>query len=410
MAALNHFSNPIPSIPRLWNDPPEQDGEAPETVLILAAHEINRRILKGVLKTEGYRILECSRALEASILLEIERVDLIVLGDLAPEGSGLEFCRAVKAGHNTRFIPIILVSSIQGEELEIEGIASGADAVLMQPPPPALILARVRAMLRHKQAIDSLDESDAVLIALAQAVEHRDSRTAGHCERLAIMSTSLGAALGLSRADLITLYRGGYLHDVGKVAVPDAILFKPGPLNDDEWPIMKRHVLKGVEICSPARTLAAVVPIVRGHHEKWDGSGYPDGLRGEQIPLLARILQVADVFDALLSPRPYKPPLPVGEALRILDEEMQKGWRDPALVRLLREFCTTPLNGVNGFHALPYALPQAFEWSVENLRRALALPPGVGNGNGNGHGNGNGVHVPPVSEERAAQAERRGAA
>lgn len=406
MAALDQFSNPIPSIPRLWNDPPGRNGEQPETILVLAASEPNRRVLKGVLKAEGYRIFECSQALEASILLERERVDLIVLGDLTPEASGLEFCRAVKAGQDTRFIPVILVSHIQGEESEIEGIASGADAFLMEPPPPALIRARVRAMLRHKQAIDSLDESDAVLIALAQAVEHRDSRTAGHCERLAIMSTSLGAALGLSRAELITLYRGGYLHDVGKVAVPDAILFKPGPLSEDEWPIMKRHVLKGVEICSPARTLAAVVPIVRGHHEKWDGSGYPDGLRGERIPLLARILQVADVFDALLSPRPYKPPLPVDEALRILDEEVEKGWRDPALVRLLRQFCTTPVNGGNGYHAFPYALPQAFEWSIDNMRRALALPRSVSNGNGNG----NGVHVPPVSEKSAAKPERRGAA
>lgn len=402
MAALDQFSNPILSIPRLWNDAPNGDGEPPETILILAGHEPSRRILKGVLKAEGYRILECSRALEASILIESERVDLIVLGDLTPEGSGLEFCRTVKAGHDTRFIPVILVSSIQGEESEIEGIASGADAFLVEPPPPALIRARVHAMLRHKQAIDSLDEADAVLIALAQAVEHRDSRTAGHCERLAIMSTSLGAALGLSRTELITLYRGGYLHDVGKVAVPDAILFKPGPLSEDEWPIMKRHVLKGVEICSPARTLAAVVPIVRGHHEKWDGSGYPDGLRGEQIPLLARILQVADVFDALISPRPYKPALPVDEALCILDEEVQKGWRDPALVGLLRQFCTTPVNGANGFHAFPYALPQAFEWSIENMRRALALP--------RSNGNGNSVHAPPVCEESAAKAERRGAA
>ncbi|MBZ5671364.1 MAG: response regulator, partial [Acidobacteriia bacterium] len=167
MAAPDQFSNSIPSIPRLWITPSGRDGEPPETVLILAGQEPNRRVLKGVLQAEGYRILECSRALEASILLERERVDLIVLGDLTPEGSGLEFCRAVKAGRDTRFIPIILVSSIQGEESEIEGIASGADAFLVEPPPPALIRARVRAMLRHKQAIDSLDEADAVLIALA---------------------------------------------------------------------------------------------------------------------------------------------------------------------------------------------------------------------------------------------------
>jgi putative two-component system response regulator len=401
VAAPDQFSNPIPSIPRRWNDSPGRDREPAETILILAGQEINRRVLKGVLRTEGYRILECSHPREASILLQRKQVDLIVLGDLTPEGSGHEFCRALKAGRETRFIPIILVSSIQGEESEIEGIASGADAFLVEPPPPALIRARVRAMLRHKQAIDSLDQADAVLVALAQAVEHRDSRTAGHCERLAIMSTSLGAAMGLSRADLITLYRAGYLHDIGKVAVPDAILFKPGPLDEDEWDIMKQHVLKGVEICSPARTLAAVLPVVRGHHEKWDGSGYPDGLRGEQIPLLARILQVADVFDALISPRPYKPALSVEDALRVMEEEVQKGWRDPALVQLLRQFCTTPINGGNGFHAFPYVLPQAFEWSIENLRRALAQAESQGNGNG---------HVRAVSEESTDKGERRGAA
>jgi len=394
VAAPDQFANPIPSIPRLLNDFPGWDGALPETVLILSGQEINRRVLRGVLKAEGYRILESARPRDALSLIDRERVDLIVLGQVTPESSGLELCRAAKAGRDTHFIPVILLSGMQGEELEIAGISSGADAFLVQPPPPALIRARVRAMLRHKQAIDSLDQADAVLIALAQAVEHRDSRTAGHCERLAIMSTSLGAALGLSRAELIALHRGGYLHDVGKVAVPDAILFKPGPLTGDEWAVMKKHAIEGAEICRPARTLAAVLPIVRGHHERWDGSGYPDGLRGEEIPLLARILQVADVFDALISARPYKPALPVAEALRILEEEVRKGWRDPALVELLRQFCTTPAGNGNGGHAFPYVLPQAFEWSLENMRRAL---------NGQGvNGNGNGAHVRLAPDESAA--------
>jgi putative two-component system response regulator len=369
VATAEHILSPIPSIARLLNDYPGADGTLPETVLILAGQEINRRVLKGVLRPEGYRLLESARPREALALLEREAVDLIVLGEVAPEEAGLEFCRAVRANRDTHFIPIVLLSSVQGEELEIAGISSGADAFLVQPPPPALIRARVRAMVRHKQAIDSLDEADAVLISLAHAVEHRDSRTAGHCERLAVMSTSLGAAMGLSRPELIALYRAGYLHDIGKVAVPDAILFKPGPLTDEEWVVMKKHVMKGVEICSPARTLASVVPIVRGHHERWDGGGYPDGLKGEQIPLLARILQVADIFDALIAPRPYKPPLPVARALEILEEEVQKGWRDPALVALLRQFSTAPGDGAA--HAFPYALPQAFEWSLDNMRRAL---------------------------------------
>jgi putative two-component system response regulator len=382
VAAPDQLSNPIPASPRPLSDLPEGQDALQETILILSEQEIDRRVLRGVLKSEGYRILETSHPQVASALLRQERVDLIVLGQVTPESSGLEFCRAVKANHATRFVPIIILSHIQAEEAQIAGISSGADAFLVQPQPPALIRARVRAMLRHKQAIDSLEEADAVLVSLAQAVEHRDSCTAGHCQRLSLMSTSLGAALGLSRAELLALYRGGYLHDIGKIAVPDAILFKPGPLNEDEWTVMKMHSLKGVEICRPARTLAAVLPIVRSHHERWDGGGYPDGLRGEEIPLLARILQVADVFDALISPRPYKAALPVAEAMRILDDEVRKGWRDPALVELLRQFCTTPVLGENSS-----VLPQAFEWSLENIRRALAPQ------------NGNGVHatepVPP---------------
>lgn len=377
MAAANPFLSSIPESPQRPNCMRDWD-EAPETVLIVAGQEINRRVLRGVLRPEGYRILESARARDALGLLKREKVDLVVLGQVSPEWRGLELCRALKADRETRFIPVIMLSSLQGEESEIAGISSGADQFLALPAPPALIRARVRAMLRHKQALDALDEADALLFALAQAVEHRDSYTAGHCERLAIMSASLGAALGLPHAELLALHRGGYLHDIGKISVPDAILFKPGPLTEDEWAVMRLHTVKGVEICSPARTLAAVLPIVRSHHERWDGGGYPDGLRGEEIPLLARILQVTDIFDALTSARPYKPALPVSDALRTLEVEARKGWRDPALVELLRHFCTRPAGDGSSEGAFPYVLPQAFEWSLENMRRALAAQNGDG--------------------------------
>jgi putative two-component system response regulator len=358
----------------------QQEWDAPpaSTVLILAGPEISRFVLRRVLMPEGYRILESARSCDALELLKRERVDLVVLGPVTPENAGLEFCRAVKADRDTRFIPVMILTSVQGEESEIAGISSGADEFLVQPLPPALVRTRVRAMLRHKQAIDSLDEAESLLFALAQAVEHRDSCTAGHCERLAAMGTALGAALGLSRAELIALYRGGYLHDIGKIAVPDAILFKPGPLSQDEWAVMRTHAIKGVEICSPARTLAAVLPIVRNHHERWDGSGYPDGLRGEEIPLLARVLQIADVFDALTSPRPYKPALPVSEALRIMDDETCRGWRDPALVELLHEFCAASAGGAAGRNLFPHPLPRAFDLSLENMRRAVSQHAGNG--------------------------------
>src|SRR6185369_16638672 len=150
----------------------------------------------------------------------------------------------------------------------------------------------------------AVEETEEILFALALAVEQRDRQTSGHCERLASISVALGVVMGLARPRIAALLRGGYLHDVGKVGIPDSILFKPGPLTADEWDTMRSHTVIGENICRHLKSLAPVLPIIRHHHERWDGSGYPDGLKGEEIPLLARILQVADIYDALASPRP----------------------------------------------------------------------------------------------------------
>jgi putative two-component system response regulator len=193
-------------------------------------------------------------------------------------------------------------------------------------------LTRVPAGCRAAQ--DDERDQEGILFALAEAVEQRDRHIAGHCQRLAFVGVSLGIAMGLARAQLVALYRGGYLHDVGKVGIPDSILFKPGSLTADEWVVMRSHSTRGEEICRHLRSMTDVLPIIRHHHEKWDGSGYPDGLRSKQIPLLARVLQVADIYDALTSPRPYKPAFSPDEALRTLQQETDRGWRDPDLVRL----------------------------------------------------------------------------
>jgi putative two-component system response regulator len=177
-------------------------------------------------------------------------------------------------------------------------------------------------------------ETESIFFALAQAVEQRDLHTASHCERLAFVSVAMGIASGLEYEELLVLYRGGYLHDIGKVGIPDSILFKPGKLTPDEWEIMQTHTKRGVEICRHLRSLAAVVPIIRHHHERWDGSGYPDGLVGEQIPLLARLVQIGDIYDALTSARPYKEAASPAKALRIIGEETARGWRDPQVVEL----------------------------------------------------------------------------
>lgn len=177
-------------------------------------------------------------------------------------------------------------------------------------------------------------ETEGVLFSLASMLEQRDSHTAGHCVRLAYAGVALGVAMRLDSESLLSLYLGGYLHDVGKVGIPDSILFKPDKLSGEEWEIMRGHPVRGEEICRPLKSLERVLPLIRNHHEKWDGTGYPDGLRGREIPLLARVLQVVDIFDALTNPRPYKHAYTTVRALETLQEETDRGWRDKEITGL----------------------------------------------------------------------------
>jgi putative two-component system response regulator len=196
-------------------------------------------------------------------------------------------------------------------------------------------------------------------------VEQRDHHTAGHCERLAFISVAMGIEMGLDRGELVTLYRGGFLHDVGKVGIPDSILFKPSALTAEEWAIMRRHTTRGEEICRHLTSLKPVLPIIRHHHERWDGGGYPDGLSGEQIPQLARIVQVADVYDALVSPRPYKPAFSASEALAIIQRETDLGWRDPRIVALFFGLHEGVISGIANYSA-------GADRNLEAMRNALA--------------------------------------
>ena len=319
-----------------WDSVLEDTPEV-STILVVDNVELNRRLLRAMLKTAPYRILEAERASEAFRLLEQEKVDLVVLDLMMPEMSGPEFCQRLKADRRTHLIPILMTTGVQGMENEVAGLESGADEFLIKPLRPAVVRTRIRSMLRNKALIDSLDEAETILFALARSVEQRDRHTGLHCERLAAYSILLAHALGLPRQDQQALYRGGYLHDIGKISIPDSILFKHGALTEAEWKTMRLHAVRGEEICRPMKSLAPVLPIIRSHHERWDGSGYPDGLRGEEIPLLARILQVADIYDALTTVRPYKSALSHREALDVMFEEVQRGWRDPELVPLFAE-------------------------------------------------------------------------
>lgn len=305
-----------------------------ETLLLVDSDAVGRQLLRGVLKVARYRILEAVDVLEAIAILRNEKVDLVITDLLLRDLSGLDLCRRLRAERSTRLIPILVVTSVQTIESEIAGLESGANEFLVKPISPMALRTRIRAMLRTKHVIDSLDEAESILFAMARIVDSRDSDTGDHCERLADLSVLVGSAMGLPPGDLSALRQGGYLHDIGKVATPDAILFKPGPLTQEEWVIMRQHTTIGESICRPMRSLRPVLPIIRHHHERWDGSGYPDGLCGEKIPLLARILQIADIYDAITSRRSYKAAFGSDEALELMRQEVDRGWRDPALFEL----------------------------------------------------------------------------
>ena len=312
------------------------------TILIVDGVEMNRRVVRSMLKMEGYRILEASRASEAFDLLEREKVDLILLDLVLPEIGGIDFCRRLRSNPNTQLIPTLMLTSVQGIENEVAGLSSGADEFLTKPLHPAVVRVRVERMLHHKAAIDNLDAAENILFTLAEAVEQRDKGTGEHCQRLAALSLRLGESIGLTPGQLRALRWGAYLHDIGKLCVPDAILLKSGGLTVEEWEIMRQHTTQGEAICRALKSLAPVLPIIRHHHERWDGSGYPDGLKGEEIPLLARVLQLADIYDALTSARTHKAAFPRQQALDMIAEEAHRGWRDPVLVERFREVILRP--------------------------------------------------------------------
>jgi response regulator RpfG family c-di-GMP phosphodiesterase len=217
-----------------------------------------------------------------------------------------------------------------------------------------------------------VDETEAIIFALARAVEQRDQHTWGHCQRLALISVTLGVAMGVDRTGLITLYRGGYLHDIGKVGIPDSILFKRGKLNAAEWVVMQTHSARGEEICRHMKSLQPVLPIIRHHHERWDGSGYPDTLHGEQIPLLARVVHIADVYDALTSRRPYKEAFGEERALEIIQAEARQGWHDPDLTALFVKLHDDVISRVAGFSESSDANQDRKRSSLLSLNQFLA--------------------------------------
>lgn len=300
------------------------------TLLVLRNSVSRHHDFDGLFQNCPYTLIQLTDMASAITRLALGDIDLVIAE--SAEGSlHLELCSTIKSGLATRLLPFLIVSDSNEIGDEVRAIRAGADDWFAYPLRSASFLARVQASLSKKRITDSLDDTETILYSLARSVEGRDPCLGDHCQRLAAMSSAIGTLLGLPAQDLVALHRAGYLHDIGKITIPDSILLKPGPLTSDEWTLMKSHPERGEHICSGLKSMNAVLPIIRHHHEKWDGSGYPNGLRGEQIPLLARILQLVDIYDALTTQRSYKRALAPLEAIDVIRRETELGWHDPDL-------------------------------------------------------------------------------
>jgi cyclic di-GMP phosphodiesterase len=302
------------------------------TILVVEDEPNIRELLSGLLRALGYRLLMAASAEQALDALKVVSPDLVLTDVHLGAMSGIELCAQLKADPRYELLPVVILTAVGDLEARVAGLAAGADDFFTKPVEFVELSTRLAALLRVKTLLSQLDRAEAVITTLALTIEARDPYTLGHCDRLSRYAVALGEALGLDQAMLRALRLGGYLHDLGKIAVPDGILLKPGPLNPMEQERIRAHPGAGSDLVLGLRSLELVRPIMRHHHERWDGSGYPDGLKAEAIPLGARIISVVDVYDALHTDRPYKAALPRSEAVSLLMRETDAGYWDPKIV------------------------------------------------------------------------------
>jgi putative two-component system response regulator len=307
---------------------PTDEGQL---VLVVDDEPVNSALLEAYLAPLGCAVRVAGDGEEALQIIE-ERVPHLVLTDaMMPGMTGFELSRHIKSRPGGRMLPVVMITALNQVSDRVAALEAGVDDFLAKPVDRLEVQARVRSLLRIKSMYDQLDDTETVIYALAKAVDAKDNYTEAHTERVAGRAHLLGTIIGLDGEDLDDLHRGGMIHDIGKIGVPDAILLKPGPLDPEEMAIMRRHPVIGEEIARPLRSAAKLLHIIRHHHENFDGTGYPDQLAGDAIPLVARIVAISDAYDAMVSDRPYRSGMSHERAIAILESGAGRQW-DPGLV------------------------------------------------------------------------------
>lgn len=304
-------------------------------VLVVDDEEPGQRVLRHVLEREGYVVELASDGTSAVSAIAANPPDVVILDVVLPGLNGFEVCRRVRADARLRLTPIIMVTGHDAHAERVEGLSAGADDFLGKPVVITELLARVRSLARMKRYTDDLDSASSILTTLASMIEARYGYSSGHCHRMANYAVALGRAMGIRDADVQALYRGAFLHDIGMLAISDAILQKPGALSAEEYEEVKAHTTIGDALCANLRSLQCVRPIVRWHHERLDGSGYPDGLRGDAIPIVAQIVGVVEMYEAVTTRRAYQEPLDFADAVELLRRQAGRGRLSTHIVETL---------------------------------------------------------------------------
>ncbi len=304
----------------------------PAKILVLDDQPYRRMMAVDVLQADGYNVIENDGS--ADVFEEVLAVspDLILLDVKLPNLNGFEICHALKKDRRTAKIPVLIMTVADDNSSRLKSQEVRADGFLSKPLERMILLPEVELLVQRKRLYEWLEQMQEVLFLIAQAVEERYAREGNSRAKMDKLAQSFGEYLNLTPVEINDLILAAHLHDIGTVVIPDAILLKTGELTDEERELIKRHVLIGEQICRPMQNRRGIPQIIRHHHERWDGSGYPDGLSGSHIPWLAQVFQMLDIYDALTSQRPYKQALSPEQALEIMVEETQKGWRNPELV------------------------------------------------------------------------------